>query len=79
MSSNYFPFRFCEKCHTIKREDWMFSEDECLGCHENENPTREATGALGQIQKRSGIRKRLLAQTPRGAAQMPLFTEKEAV
>jgi len=35
---NYHPIWFCETCRTIKREDWMFSETECLGCHDTKEP-----------------------------------------
>ncbi len=29
---NFHPLRYCERCKQIKREDWMHSETECLGC-----------------------------------------------
>ena len=30
MITVYYPLRFCEICRTIKREDWMYSEDRPL-------------------------------------------------
>ena len=30
---NYHPLRYCQSCKQIKREDWMHSETECLGCY----------------------------------------------
>ena len=64
MTITYYPLRFCEKCRQIKREDWMYSEDECLGCHD----TKEPTAARATAREAGPAPVRI-------AGQIPLFKE----
>lgn len=42
---SYHPLRFCESCREIKREDWMKTEDLCLGCFYDQGGAIQKTGA----------------------------------
>lgn len=61
---NFHPLRYCESCKQIKREDWMYSETECLGCRYDDSV--ESIKEDEPQEKKIG--RKLTGAAPKGAA-----------
>ena len=58
---NFHPLRYCENCKQIKREDWMHSETECLGCYYDDSSKESKSQEKKVGKKHAGA-------APKGAA-----------